>query len=555
MTMATAYASNWFSNYRDQAHIKKRRLQRKNAAWWIEPLLWAGVLFTACTGGFMVYSAFPWITGFGVAGLIGAGFVVDLLVYRPNGIRSAKTFFGSGMYNDLDDALRIQAVSEYLAKHPIKNLSKQKGAQALLNHLIKKYCNKNNLEPSDLKHEDKHKIEHEFRHKFAKILARQHKLWCKNPAAIKDTDMLKIIKAYHAETFKSEAAFHQKYAKKWGIKKSYWLTSAFIGAFANGFAFFAIVAAENLEFFAIASLATPAGAGIIAAATIVGLMQGLLFYHTLKKTIIKGFWEKLKSKLEFKRVNDGDTEWSLLASIPKNLLKWTIALAIVPLSIVSLCLTQSTILNSSLTLIEMTADLYRHLAWTSQAQIFLNAAIQVLMFGILLPTSFIFTVKHTVGACDKLANSISSGLDWIAHASVKDLLSRPDKTIFYGLIYTGITVGLIIHTSSEAMMEAGQGVFKPSKIIGPVGFVITFFINTCNRLHLSPSKAAAATQMIQETAEHGDFVWKNGNWLVQSLMNVSTPSIEKLSFKSDAPKIVADYNDFEEYIPTTACAA
>src|SRR5690606_10189993 len=99
---------------------------------------------------------------------------------------------------------------------------------------------------------------------------------------------------------------------------------------------------------------------------------------------------------------ENNDRWSTLKSMPKNALKWLLVSAIVPLSLLSLCLTQSTILSSSVTLISMTSDLINHWTWALEGQAFANAAIQIMMYTVLLPFSAIFAVKHVVGACDKL---------------------------------------------------------------------------------------------------------------------------------------------------------
>ena len=214
------------------------------------------------------------------------------------------------------------------------------------------------------------------------------------------------------------------------------------------------------------------------------------------------------------------------------MLMWSLVVVIVPLSLLSLCLTQSTILASSITLLSMIGDLFKHWTWVTQGQNIANVAIQTLMYVVLLPTSCIFAVKHVVGACDKLTNAISTGFDWLSNASIVDLCLRPDKAVFYSLTYAIVTLFLIAHTSTEAMMEAGQGVFKPSKIMGPIGTITTYFIKVCHTFGFSASKAAAATQMAHETAEHGDFVWENANWLIKSLREATTTSSDSTTLAS-----------------------
>lgn len=531
MSQPNSADSNWRDQYKK--FIKKRKQNGYIAVTALTPILWAGTFFLAATGGLMVFAAFPWISPIGAAGLILGGFIVDALVYLPSSKKSVKIFFGHGMYQELEDTLRIQAVEKFLSQYDIKSLAKNATAKKILRDVMLEYSKKHYLTAEELKQKPHQRhISHLFRRKLAQITARKHKFYRENSNKTED-NLSDLIQAYD-KTFQ-EAQFKSNY-----YHKRRWLNAAFLGAFASGLALFAIIAAENLEFWGIVSLATPAGSAILLAAAIVGIMQGLLFYKSLQSVIVNGFWQKLWHTLKFKHVKTHDKTRSTLASLPKNLLKWGLIIAIVPLSIVSLLLTQSTIMTSVVELLHRTTEFFSAWNWAIQGQTAVNIMIQTIMYGILLPTSFVFTVKHTVGACNKLTNSIATGIDWLSQASFLDCVKRPDKTIFYSTIYLIIFSALIIHTFTEAMMESGQGVNNP---VGIIGIGANSFINICSRLGISPSKAAASTQMIQETAEHGDFICKNGQLVIQLLES----SVCNDTLKPEVTAIVDNEQQFINY--------
>lgn len=537
--MSSTNSTIQYKNY-----VKSQKKWRGYADNLAKPIISIALFFMASTAGLMAFAAFPWITPLGAVGLILAGTLVDMLVYFPGARKGFKTFLGSGMLNELDDELRADLAEQFLKKESLQLYLQDKHIKQMLKAIIVKTCQAQGIDmrsKNDLKAlqpKQKRHIWNQFLRKLGKTLGQRHKFYdstASTSSSKKNSHSLKGLIQTYDQQF-DRKAYRSRY--RW---KSFFLSAAFLGAFANGAAFFAIIAAENFEFWAITSLAAPMAAPIMAAALVVGLVQGLLFYKSFKSCIVKGGWSKFKRTLAFEYLKENEQVQGIAVSTPKNLLKWGLMASIIPLSIISVLLTQSTILNSFDLLIEMSSQALQ--AYSIQGPLLINAIIQFSMYFVLLPASLWFTAKHTVGACQKLTNTISAGLCTLKPANFKECLYHPIRTLLYAIVYTTIFAALLIHTFTESMMEAGQGVFNATDKFSQL------FSRFSLLLRMTPQPAAAATQGIRETAEHLDFVCVNGNKLYEFLATRSIPA-RPTSLPSKDDSFLEDENNLIKLAPT-----
>jgi len=531
----------WKENY--QLYMSNRKQKRNQAANRFTPFTVYGVFFIALTSSLMVWWAFPWISVVGAAALTGSATVAHLIMFMRGNRKATKTFLGSGMYQDLDDELRCQFAKNYVDQNLLKSQLKNLPVLNMLwKKTVKNYCLENNLTAKTLTSTHKHKIRELFRNKAAKQIARRHQFYLKYNADLQmiDDEWAKILIDYNDFFDKNKFSSHSSFL---GIPKSWWLTLASLGALTSGIAFFLTIAAECIEFFAIASLATPAASFILISAAIVGVMQGLLFYSSLKGFITNGFgelWNKIKPNM----LTDENNQPQYFATVAKNLIKYSLMILIVPVSVLSIILFQSTILNSANTILELSFNLFEGFSWAANGQLIMNATIQTLMYGILLPTNILFTLKHSLGSCNHLANSIMKSSETFNSTALVDAFFRPHRVIFYGLAYSLIFGTLLVHTLSEAfVMMAGNETFNP------VDRISRLFVSTCNLFGINATKTAVTMATGQDLAVHGHFVCVNGNKLVQWFDNSATPDQSIDESELEKIEILATSNVTSDEVP------
>ena len=503
-----------------------RKQARKSVASTSRMLLWLGVGFMSIVGGFSTAALLPGFLGLsGLFGLIAAGFVVDYIYYGDSFIKGNKILFATGISIDLELFLAEREATAWLKKnHKDPNQLKEAHPE-FFQMVIKDFLRKNKLKRDDLSDRKQNiKLKKYFIRRLGKQLARKHLCYTQQNNDGRDStdDKLKpLINEYHLEYQKNQAGLKKEHSQKLKLIK---LATVF--SLTTGLFWFCIAAVETFSWFGIAAITTatlPAVLPILAASLLVGYLQGLLFFKMLQGGIKKNIGSMLWNHIKYKpaKNNDGD-DYGIFMSLPKNLLKWGLMLSVGALAITGITLTLGTYMESTFELLTMVFGGVNGR---------LDLTIQALMYTVVLPVNALFTVRHTLGACEKLTNAVTNGISWFVSSSPSEWFENPGKTLLFGTAFVIAFGALAVHAVAEAAMTVvNKGEIPISTLPGKI------FLTLCEWVGAEPALAAAGVATVKEVVEHAHVTCQQSENLLRW---VKPPAVD-----FDQRKNVGDYANF-----------
>jgi len=501
--------SFWENTYQEAkvAENKSNKDWRSRA----RPFTFITIVALSCLGAWSTYIIFPWITLGGVAALAIAGVAIDQLFYDKKIQNTFKLLFSKGLSLDLLEQVEFKIADDWLDKKKILLLKCKKALRPLYTKLTNQYKQKHLK--TELQENDFRKIDKLFKAKLVKYFVQQRRYKAKegeinNPAKT----WLDLFDQYYQKRMKQEgnSTLQRKYFK---------VSLAGIFSFVTGISWACISLVEFLEIFAITSLFNPWALPFILLAGLVGTIQGLMYFKTLHGGIKSSLFDKVWNNIKY------DKNHNIFVNLFKITL-CTVACFFVLASLI--IMTDAFLASMSEFLLLAIGNISATTNFLMEATVYIN----------ILCCALPFAVKHSTGACKKLADHLQETVDWIKdeNTSKTDIKNAVIKNPLKIIVYTLVLACLLIHGITEGAIMSIKGAvsdqFWPGKL----------FRWMAGLLSMKADHAGAVASTGKESIEHLDLVLKNTHSWIEGKKQAPTEKVAKdkpiVDFPLAKPKVL-----------------
>ncbi len=499
MTVATVPSDipdYWQARY--QKHKQKSYQRRNNAKIAALPFTIITVISISLMGAWATYLIFPWLTIWAVPPLFATGLVIDWIFYNKNIQNTFKLIFKTGVYSDLRRDYEIKMAKSWLTSDESRlETFKTKTFKTLFDRLKQKYLHAHypHIEnESTLDKETQNKINNAvtklFTAKLMKYFARQRHYKNKyTPKKFRQlsNSYLNDFDNFYAKEMKERGK--KMLSGQATLRLKYFLaTVSILFASITAVSWICVTFVEFLEITAIVSFANPFAWAILALAVLVGFAQGFMFFNMLHKGIKNNIFKKIGKLLSPEKNK----------SILINCLKITLSIIAIALVAISSLIMTDAFLTSMTEFFVMTIGKINTVT---------DIIMQIAMYINIISCELPFAIKHSIGACQKLANYLHNSSKWLMDKNTKwndishAIKTNPLKIVVFSLVF----VSLIVHGISEGAILAVKGAVSDKYWPGK------FFRKIANLIRVNPNELGASIADLQETSTHLNFVFKFTN--------------------------------------------